>query len=68
MIDTGSATWASIRAWADDEIASAFAALCVQGLSQPETEYHRGRIAALRALLRRGEPPVVSADGASPLY
>lgn len=56
-VDRYSDTWAAVSAWAADEIDEATGRLCAHGLSVVETEYQRGRIAALRGLLRLIEPP-----------
>lgn len=56
MIDPFSETWRRVRKHAQDEIATAALALEQQGTGQLTTEFHRGRIAALRALIAIGEP------------
>lgn len=56
-IDIHSLTWRSVEAWAEDEISQTHERLEQTGLTQQATEYERGRIAALRDLLRLKEPP-----------
>lgn len=55
-IDRNSVTWDVIETWAATEIEVATAALTRRGLGPVETEFERGRIAALSSLLRLAEP------------
>ena len=56
MIDPYSETWAAVATHADDQIARARLALETRGMSAVETEYERGRIAALKAVLSLAQP------------
>lgn len=55
-IDVHSSTWLALKERMDKDIAAARIALETKGLSPTDTEYHRGRISALRDLLRLPEP------------
>lgn len=56
MIDPYSETWRRVRKHAADEIEVARSTLEQPGTGQLTTEFQRGRIAALRALIAIGEP------------
>lgn len=56
MIDPYSETWRRVRKHATDEIEIARTELERSGMPAIDTEFRRGRIAALRALLALGEP------------
>lgn len=63
-IDKESLTWRTVSAWAETEIAAAQDHLEQAGLPPEPTEHQRGRIAALRDLLRLTEPaPTIKIAG-----
>lgn len=55
-IDRNSVTWGAIEKWVAAEIEVATTALTRRGLGPVETEFERGRIAALSSLLRLAAP------------
>lgn len=56
MIDPYSQTWLEVKEHAEKATEAATSAIIARGTDQAETEYHRGRIAALRAVLELGKP------------
>ena len=57
MIDRQSATWRAVATWAGKELATASEANEATGLPTAETEYLRGRIAAVRELMALMDEP-----------
>lgn len=57
QIDKNSATWNSVAAWATHEITESAQRIEQRGFGPSETEFERGRIAALRALLAIPDRP-----------
>lgn len=55
-IETDSRTWRAVTAWADKRMTSSRAAIESPGLGPVDTEYERGRLAAVRELLKLAEP------------
>jgi hypothetical protein len=55
-IDVHSETWQSVKATAEHVIAGALRRLEAPGTEPVATEFARGQIAAMRALLKQGEP------------
>jgi hypothetical protein len=51
-----SETWLAVKAFAEERIAYSQRAIEQRGFDPIKTEFERGAIAALRALLREGEP------------
>lgn len=64
MIDPYSETWRRVCKHANDELDQARTALEQPGLPAAETEFQRGRIAALRTLLALTEDKVKVASDA----
>lgn len=56
MIDPQSLTWRAVTKAIAEDIADAQRRLERTGLALPETEFERGRIAALRQIERLAEP------------
>lgn len=56
MLDPTSPTWAAVKAKADDTIETARQRLSTRGFSQLNSEYERGRIAAMKELLDMAKP------------
>ncbi|WP_022727231.1 hypothetical protein [Fodinicurvata sediminis] len=57
-IDTASATWDGVKEWGEAQLERSRSTLEAPGTSPIDTEYQRGRVAALRDLLalpRRSE-------------
>lgn len=67
MIDPNSATWSAVKALAESTVVDACARLESPGTPIGETEFERGRIWAMRELLRLETPrmPIPSTD---PVY
>jgi hypothetical protein len=66
-IEQHSDTWLVIRTHAEEQIEKAHAKLELRGTDANDTQFERGRIAALRTLLALAKPrPVIQAD--SPSY
>ncbi|MDO8534613.1 MAG: hypothetical protein Q7S17_07725 [Xanthobacteraceae bacterium] len=57
MIDTHSATWQTVKAWAEQQLKADTADIEAEGTSSHRTEFLRGRLRALRALLKLTDPP-----------
>lgn len=55
-IDINSVTWGVVKRWVDGQIAQAQTALELRSTGPVETEFWRGRISALRELLRQAAP------------
>lgn len=55
-IETASATWAVVKSHCEADIERARRALEMTGTSPVETEFQRGRIAALRSVLSLSKP------------
>jgi len=55
-IDKASATWAAVRTWATEQKADALKTLTTRGLGIEATEFERGRLTELEALLALENP------------
>ena len=58
-IEVDSSTWRAVKAWVERERETTRAQLEAPGLDQATTEFHRGRLANLRALLAEAEPKIL---------
>lgn len=55
MIETESATWQAVKAWAEKEIKEALEMLAEAGLGPIQTEFERGRLRTARSALALAE-------------
>lgn len=56
QIDINSATWVVVKRWTEGQIAQAQTALELRSTGPVDTEFWRGRVSALRELLRLAAP------------
>lgn len=61
QIDPNSQTWRAVKAWAEGRRERSRSALEAQALPASDTEFERGKIAAVRELLALAEPKVKTA-------
>lgn len=66
-IETHSATWDAVRKHIDAELETSRRRLEATGMALAETEYERGRIAALNGILGLTKPPLKIAP-TNPIY
>lgn len=66
MIDPHSPTWIAVRKTAEQMIEADRGALEARGLPDTDTEFHRGRISALKEVLALTTPPIVMEGGPVP--
>ena len=60
--------WSAVRELAEAGLTASQAQIEAHGTSHEDTEYHRGRIAAFRAVLRLQDPPRPGIGITSPDY
>ena len=56
LVDIGSGTWLEVKKMAEDSIQDSHNQISKTGLNIEKTEFHRGRIAAMRELLELASP------------
>ena len=66
MIETSSQTWIAVRKAAEQMIEADRVALEARGLPEPDTEYLRGHIAALKDVLALAAMPIEMESGPIP--
>jgi hypothetical protein len=64
-IDPHSRTWRAVKDWAEARLTSSRSTIEAVGMPPLETEYERGRIAAMRELLALTEPSEVTTAGST---
>lgn len=65
QIETDSRTWRVVHAWAERQLMSSRLTLESIGYPPEQTEYLRGRIAAMKELLKLPEPKKIIPDGST---